>query len=100
MNYIDQLSKMNDEFDNLMVQFESEYSIEKIVDVVKKIPVELREKSINQYQIIIRKNNGIIQVYAMWLICINSWNVGARFTKNIFLSLDKCLKNLVRIIVL
>ena len=48
MNYIDQLSKMNDEFDNLMVQFESEYSIEKIVDVVKKIPVELREKSINQ----------------------------------------------------
>ena len=56
MNYIDQLSKMNDEFDNLMVQFESEYSIEKIVDVVKKIPVELREKSINQYQIIIRKN--------------------------------------------
>ena len=48
--------KMNDEFDNLMVQFESEYSIEKIVDVVKKIPVELREKSINQYQIIIRKN--------------------------------------------
>ncbi len=35
---------MNDEFDNLMVQFESEYSIEKIVDVVKKIPVELREK--------------------------------------------------------
>lgn len=56
MNYIDQLSKMNNEFDSLMQQFESEYSIEKIVDVVMRIPVELREKSINQYQIIIRKN--------------------------------------------
>ena len=55
MNYVEQLSKMNNEFDNLMVQFESEHSIEKIVDVVKRIPVELREKSINQYQIIIRK---------------------------------------------
>lgn len=56
MNYIEQLSKIDYELDNLMAQFESEYLIEKIVDVVKRIPVELREESINQYQSIIRKN--------------------------------------------
>ncbi len=57
MEYKNQLSDINDELDSLLNEFENKYSMGKIVNTVKEIPNELREKSINQYQRIIRNNH-------------------------------------------